>query len=303
MKIILAGATGFIGKPLVDRLLAAGHALHILTRRTSGLPWAVSENLHVLRWDAKHSGEWTQALDGADAVINLAGEPIAGKRWTAEQKEKLLRSRVDATRALVQASAQAKVKPGVLINSSAVGYYGPVDFADVIETTPRGAGFLAGVCETWENEAKKAGEEGVRTVLVRTGIVLEKGGGALAKMEFPFKIFAGGPLGSGRQWFPWIHREDLLGIIEFALAHDNVRGPVNAAAPHPVTMNEFCRELGRALHRPSWARVPAFALNLLLGEMSEMLLTGQKAMPKKALEAGYRFKYNRVDEALKAIYA
>lgn len=302
MKIILAGATGFIGKPLVSRLSAAGHHLVILTRDPARSRWHVSPKLQVLQWDSKTAGKWASAVDGADAVINLAGEPIAEKRWSPEQKQKLLRSRVDATRAIVQAFQSAKTKPKVLINGSAVGFYGPVENDEVPEETPKGTGFLADVCEAWEKETEPLKNTGVRIVLLRTGIVLEKGGGALAKMEFPFKIFAGGPLGSGTQGFPWIHLDDEIGLIEFALTHESVEGPLNAAAPESLTNAQFSKALGHALHRPSWAPVPAFVLKLMLGEMSEMLLTGQRAVPRKALQAGYRFKYSSATQALQAIY-
>ncbi len=303
MKIVLAGTTGFIGKPLVERLLKSGHTLFILTRDPARLPRSTSPKLHALQWDGERQGNWARFMDGADAVINLAGEPIAAKRWTAGQKEKILRSRINTTRAITQAVCSAQQKPKVLVNASAVGYYGAVEAGDVTEEAPRGQGFLAEVCEAWEREAARVMQAGVRLVLLRTGVVLEKGGGALAKMEFPFRVFAGGPLGSGRQWFPWIHCDDELGLIEYALDQEKVSGPLNATAPLPVTMEEFCKALGRVLHRPSWAPVPAFVLKLLLGEMSELLLTGQKAVPQKALEKGYRFKYPDVEGALKAIYA
>jgi len=301
MKIILAGVTGFIGKPLVEQLLKSGHNLYILTRDPARLPWSASERRHALQWDAERQGSWAKAVDGADAVINMAGEPIAEKRWVPAQKEKLLRSRINATRAIAGAIHAAKIKPKVLINASAVGYYGPVESGDVTEAAACGQGFLAGLCEAWERETLGLEAVGVRVVLLRIGIVLEKGGGAFAKMELPFKMFAGGPLGSGKQWFPWIHRDDIVGLIQYALENNAVSGPVNAAAPNPVTMAEFCAALGREMGRPSWAPVPAFVLKLLLGEMSEMLLTGQKAVPQKALAMGYVFKYPKVEEALKDI--
>ena len=202
----------------------------------------------------------------------------------------------------MQAIFATKVKPKVLINGSAVGFYGSVAEGDVTEETALGTGFLAELCVAWEKETEVLKTSGVRVVLLRTGVVLERGGGALAKMEFPFKIFAGGPLGTGKQWFPWIHRDDEIGLIEFALKNETVSGPLNATAPEPLTMSDFCKALGRALHRPSWAPVPAFMLKLLLGEMSDMLLTGQKALPAKALKAGYVFKYPTADAALKGIY-
>ncbi len=302
MKIILTGATGFIGKPLALKLSAAGHHLVILTRDPALLPWRVTPKLQVLQWNGQSIGKWSAAFEGADAIINLAGEPIAAKRWTLEQKIKLLKSRIDATRTMVQATEAAKIRPKVLINGSAVGFYGPVVEGDVAEDAPCGDGFLASLCEAWEKETEPLKNSGVRVVLLRTGVVLERGGGALAKMEFPFKIFAGGPLGSGKQWFPWIHRDDEFGLIEFALTHEDISGPLNATAPDSLRMTDFCKALGRAMHRPSWAPVPAFVLKILLGEMSTMLLTGQKAIPQKATQCGYVFKYPTADQALKAIY-
>ncbi len=256
MKIVLAGVTGFIGKKLVDQLAAKGHALTLLTRDPARSPWNTSAQLRIFQWDGNRVGNWAAAVDGAEAVINLAGEPIAAKRWTAAQKERLLKSRIQGTGALVKAIQGAKVKPRLLLNASAVGFYGAVETGDVTEEAAKGNGFLADLCDAWERETNALKGTGTRVVLLRIGVVLERGGGALAKMEFPFRIFAGGPLGSGAQWFPWIHRDDILGIVEFALSHEKLSGPVNAAAPNPLTMSDFCKSLGRAMHRPSWAPVP-----------------------------------------------
>jgi uncharacterized protein (TIGR01777 family) len=247
-------------------------------------------------------GPWVEKLEGADAVINLAGESIAAKRWTAAQKELIVNSRLDATKVLVDAIGRVSAKPSVLVNASAVGYYGNVESGDVTEDHAKGTGFLADTCVRWEAEANRAKTLGGRVVIIRIGIVLEKGGGALSKMIPPFQMFLGGPLGSGRQWFPWVHREDVIGAILFALQNPNLSGPVNAVSPNPVTMKEFCKALGRAMHRPSSAPVPAFMVKLLLGEMSEMLLTGQRAVPKKLQDAGYRFRYPELDNALAAIF-
>ena len=298
MKIVMSGATGFIGKKLAEELLKAGHSLVLLSRRENP---SVSAGVQTQVWDARALGPWVSRIDGADAVINLAGESIAAKRWTAEQKKKIIESRIYSTRAIAQAIQKAAVKPRVWVNASAVGYYGPVESGDVTEISPRGAGFLAETCEAWEKETLPA-QPVTRVVLLRTGVVLDRGGGALSKMEFPFKIFAGGPLGSGRQWVPWIHRDDLIGLVLFIIQNERISGPVNGTAPEPVPMAEFCKSLGRVLRRPSWAPVPAFVLKIMLGEMSEMLLTGQKAVPSKALRAGYRFHYPGLSSALRAIY-
>ena len=299
MKIVVSGGTGFIGKKLVQEFLKAGHAVVLLSRKAPA-PGSNQGPLKTEIWDAKTLGAWARQIDGADAVVNLTGESIAAKKWTPEQKKKIIESRVDSTRALAEAIQKAGRRPKVWVNASAVGYYGNVESGDVTESSPRGPGFLADVCERWEKETTLV-QPLVRVVLLRLGVVLERGGGALAKMEFPFKIFAGGPLGSGRQWFPWIHRDDITGLILFALQNEKLSGPVNATAPEPVTMSDFCKELGRAMHRPSWAPVPAFALKLMLGEMSGMLLGGQKALPVKALQAGYKFRYPRLADALDAV--
>jgi uncharacterized protein (TIGR01777 family) len=302
MKIILAGCTGFIGQALIQALLSNGHSLWLLTRSPEKASREWGDQVKFLKWDAGSSGDWMREFDGADAVINLTGESIAGKKWTAEQKKKIVASRVDSTKVIAEAILKSKNKPAVFINASAVGYYGNVNSGDVTEDTiPTEKSFLADTCTQWENEAKRADVEGVRVIRLRIGIVLEKNGGALAKMIPPFKFFIGGPLGSGKQWMPWIHRDDIIGLIQFVLAHEEVSGAVNATAPHPVTMKEFCQKLGAALHRPCWAPVPAVALKILLGEMAEMLLGGQKAVPKKLLQAGYAFKYPHLEDALREI--
>lgn len=299
MKIVLAGGTGFIGRKLLPALLAEKHQVTLLTRNAKKAGLA-NTLLRVVYWDPSKE-DWKKEIDGADAVINLAGESIADKRWTSARKEALAKSRLESTRAIVGAMASASKKPQVFVNASAVGYYGSVPEGNVDENHPAGNDFLAGLCREWELEASNAQALGIRTVLLRTGIVLEKDGGALKKMILPFKIFAGGPLGSGRQWFPWIHRDDVVGAILFALKNPALQGPVNLAAPESVTTKDFCSALGRALGRPSWAPVPAFVLKIALGEMSGMLLTGQKAVPSALQKSGYSFLHPRLDEALRSI--
>jgi hypothetical protein len=302
MKLVVAGGTGFIGARLCNQLDRQGHSLTILTRSVSAVD---SPNNTTILWQPGSPGTWDrnleEAIDGADGVINLAGEPIAGKRWIAAQKRRLRSSRIDTTRTLVTAIGKAKKKPAFLINASAVGYYGPQGDEVITEESGRGGGFLAGLCSDWEEEAKRAESYGVRVIRLRTGIVLGKGGGALAKMVPPFKLFIGGPLGSGKQWMPWIHVEDEIGMIQFLMENSNAHGAVNACAPNPVTMKEFCRTLGSVLNRPCWAPVPAFALRLLLGEMAEMLLTGQRTVPAAAERLGYRFRHPELREALEKI--
>ena len=301
MKIILAGGTGFIGKALIQTLVGEGHRVVILTRHAGKMKWMNKRFVTEIIWDGKHLGDWAKEFDGVDAVINLAGESIAAKRWSAAQKKHIIDSRISSTKAIVDAIRQANHKPSVLINASAVGYYGNVENGDVTESSPKGSGFLSDTCDQWEKEAREAEVLGVRVVILRFGVVLGEGGGALSKMIPPFKMFIGGPLGSGRQWFPWVHREDVTGVIHFALINTKLSGPVNVTAPDSVNMKQFCKQLGKAMGRPSWAPVPAFALKLMLGEMSEMLLTGQKAVPKKLSENGYSFYYPSLEEALKKL--
>ena len=298
MKLVITGATGFIGSALCSQLLQRGHHLTLLTRRAP--PDASTPGKTWRHWMPGTSGEWEASLDGADGVINLAGEPIAARRWTANQKQRIHLSRTEATRSIVEAFAKAKRKPAFLLNGSAVGYYGPHGDEIVAEETPAGSDFLSSVCRAWEGEAQKAEPMGIRVVRLRTGIVLGPHGGALAKMLLPFKVFVGGPLGSGAQWMSWIHLEDELGLILHLIETPQAAGAVNATAPNPATMKEFCQTLGKVMHRPSWAPVPSFALRLMLGEMADMLLTGQRVVPAAAQKLGYQFRYSNLSDALKA---
>jgi uncharacterized protein len=297
MKIIVAGGTGFVGKALVKRLIEEKHQVVVLSRRADAFKNMPLANLKVELWDSKTAGIWVSQLDGADAVVNLAGENIAGKRWTPKQKEILRSSRLNATQALVDALARAKRRPEVLINASAVGYYGSVETGAVREDAPKGSGFLADLCAEWEAAARKASST-TRVVILRFGVVLEKDGGALPKFLTPFRFFAGGPLGSGRQAFPWVHRADVIGAILYSLQNPSVLGVYNMTAPGALTMKEFCSVLGKVMNRPSWAAVPEPALKLLLGEMAEMLITGQKAVPDRLEQAGYHFRYPQAEQAL-----
>ena len=300
MKIVITGATGMIGSLLVERLATRFDTALVLLSRKPAQEFPVA-NRQWLAWQPGASGEWQRAIDGADAVINLAGEPIAGKRWSPRQKLILRSSRIEATQSLVEAIGKSKVKPKTLISASAVGYYGPHGDERLNEDSKPGDDFLSRLCVDWESEAKNAESFGVRVSVLRTGIVLAKGAGALQKMVPPFKLFAGGPLGSGLQWMPWIHIDDEVGLIEFLLDRADARGSFNGTAPNPVTMAEFSQALGRALNRPSWASVPPSVLALMLGEMADMLLTGQRAIPDAALKLGYQFKYPHLADALSAL--
>lgn len=302
MKIILAGGTGFIGRALLRRLLDDGHEVVLLTRREKPFTGFHQDQLRLARWDGRTGGQWCSHFDGADAVINLSGESIADKRWTARRKQILRQSRLEATRALVGAIRASQPKPSVLINASAVGYYGDVRTGEVTERAAQGHDFLAGLCGDWEKEALQAQELGVRTVLARLGVVLAPDGGALSRFIPPFGWFIGGPLGSGKQWFPWIHRDDVVGAIVHLMTHKAARGPVNLTAPEVLTLRQFCNELGRAMNRPSWLPVPSLVLRLLLGEMAVMILTGQKAVPAELIRTGYTYRYPHVHEALGRIF-
>jgi hypothetical protein len=300
MKIVMTGATGFIGSLLADRLWNQFHSLVLLSRRPPAEVGIAKKEWFA--WTPGASGEWEKAVDGADGIINLAGEPIAGKRWSEAQKDKLRSSRIDATRSLVDAILKAKVKPKFLLNASAVGYYGPHGDETLTEASAPGSDFLSTMCVDWEREALKAEAHGVRVARIRTGIVLGKRQGALKKMVPPFKMFMGGPLGSGKQWIPWIHIEDEIGLLLFLTENENGRGAFNATAPNPVTMEEFSKALGEVLNRPSWVSVPPSVLALMVGEMADMLLTGQRAVPEAALKLGYQFKYPMLGEALRSLH-
>ena len=299
MKIVISGATGFIGSILTDRLWDQYHDLTLLSRRPPAETDVTKKRWFA--WQPGLGGEWEGAVDGADGIINLAGEPIAEKRWSEAQKEKLRSSRLVATRSIVHAIAKAERKPKFLINASAVGYYGPRGDEVITESAGPGQDFLARLCVEWEDEAKKAESLGVRVALLRTGIVLAKGKGALAKMTPPFKMFFGGPLGRGQQWMPWIHIDDEIGLISYLIENEAARGAFNGTAPNPVTMNEFSKLLGDVLNRPSWVRVPSSVLTAMVGEMSDMLLNGQRAVPDAAVKLGYAFNYPHLSEALRSL--
>jgi len=295
MRLLITGGTGFIGGALCRTLLQHGHELLILSRQADRQPPAPK-----VTWLSLRDSAWQQTAEGCDGVINLAGEPLVARRWSPAQKELIRQSRLQTTRQLVETIARWSRKPTVFVSASAIGYYGPCDDEELRETDDPGKGFLADLCRAWEAEAQRAGPLGPRVVILRIGVVLAPSGGALAKMLPPFRWFMGGPLGNGRQWVSWIHRDDILGLIEWVLTRSNVSGPVNATAPQPVRMREFCHALGAVLHRPSWVPAPAIILRLLLGEMADVLLTGQCVVPGAALRAGYTFRFPALLPALEA---
>ncbi len=298
MKIVIAGASGLIGRALVDHLAASGRELVVLTRSSSP---AHRERVSPSRavWDGLSDGPWVRSLDGAKAVINLSGESIAAGRWTAARKRRILESRVLSTRTLVSALSRLTHPPRVFINASAVGIYGDVPDGDVDESHAAGSGFLADVCRAWEAEAFAASRDGLRVVTLRTGILLDTRGGALPPLLRPFRFFAGGHLGDGSQWMPWIHRQDEIRAIAFILENERIDGAVNLTAPQPATMKELCGEIGTIIRRPAWTRVPAFVLRLALGEMAgPLLLEGQRALPEKLLKSGFSFRFPTLRAAL-----
>ncbi|HSA85769.1 MAG TPA: TIGR01777 family oxidoreductase [Nitrospira sp.] len=301
MNIIVAGGTGFIGQALCRTLSYEGHRVSVLTRNPKRPLHHEGRSVNQVLWNGRDTGPWEQALEGVDAVINLAGAPIADARWTDARKQLLTDSRVLSTRLLVRAMSRWSSKPTTFISASGIGYYGASDDRPLDEGAARGQGFLADLCLAWEAEAQRAADFGARVVLLRTGMVLEQDGGALPKMLVPFRLFAGGPIMPGSQWVSWIHRSDHIGLIQWALTTATVSGPLNAVAPEPVTMKTFCEVLGRVIHRPSWLPVPRFALNLLLGELGTLMTTGQRVIPAKATAGGYLFQYPTLESALRAI--
>lgn len=304
MKVAITGATGFVGSRLVEVLQQEGDNILVLSRYPERarrfFPKETFPNVEFVAYNPKKSGDWQQSIAGCDGVVNLAGAPIAETRWTPDRKTEILESRQLGTQKIVEAIAQANPKPQVLINSSAIGYYGTSETATFDETSPPGNDFLAQVCQAWENEAQKVKDSGTRLVIIRTGIVLGMGG-AIGKMITPFKMFAGGPIGSGRQWFAWIHRDDLVNLIITALRRPELEGVYNATSPNPVRMAEFCQTLGQVMHRPSWLPVPGFALELLLGDAAKVILEGQQVLPKRTLASGFTYKYPTLKPALEQI--
>ena len=299
MKVAITGATGFVGNRLVERLSAEGHQILVLTRNLAAAQ-KVFPNLEIVAYTPTASGAWQEAIALCDGVVNLAGEPIAEKRWTPQQKQEILNSRKLGTQKIVEAIALANPKPKVLVNASAIGYYGTSETATFDETSPPGKDFLAEVCQAWEAEAQKVTQAGVRLVILRLGIVLGQGG-AIAKMIAPFKVFAGGPLGTGRQWFSWIYLDDLVNLIIQALTKPEIEGVFNATAPNPVRMSELAQTMGEIMQRPSWLPVPSFALETLLGEGAMVVLEGQQVLPQRTQASGFNYQYSTVKQALKEI--
>lgn len=295
MRLLVTGGTGFIGRALC----AECPEVTVLTRN----PAAAAQSLpgaRIIPWDPLRPPP-TEAWDGVEGVVHLAGESIAEGRWTAAKKQRLRTSRVDATAQLVAGMLAAPKPPRVLVAASAIGFYGARDDEQLDERSPPGDDFLARLCQDWEAASAPAADAGVRVVHLRIGIVLEKNGGALGKMLLPFRLGLGGRMGNGQQWMSWIHRADLLGLIRHALADDRVRGPLNAVAPQPVRNIEFTQTLARVLHRPAFFPMPGIALRVVLGEFGQFLLDSQRVLPRAAMQGGYQFEYSELATALQAI--
>jgi uncharacterized protein (TIGR01777 family) len=307
MRVFVTGGTGLIGTRLTKRLLERGDQPVVLTRRYGDARQTLGPKTELVEGDPMQPGPWMENVDTCDAVIHLAGENVFGKRWSADFKQMLVDSRIKGTQNVVGAVLRKPKRPDgsakVLVNASAIGYYGPHGDEELTEDSPPGSDFLAQLCVDWEKAARAAEPAGVRLALVRVGVVLDRAGGALAKLLPPFKMFAGGPVGSGKQWMSWIHHEDMTGLFLFALDNAQAQGPFNGTASNPVTNRDFSKALGRALHRPSFVWTPGFALRLLLGEVADVVTTGQRVVPKNALALGYNFKYPTVDAALAQLFA
>jgi hypothetical protein len=305
MKIAITGATGFVGSRLVERLQSDGHSIVVLTRSVDHgrrvFPAAAFPQVEIVGYSPLESGDWqTGLLSGCDGVVNLAGAPIA-ERWSDEHKQAILDSRKIGTAKLVEALDKADPKPQVWVNASAIGYYGTSETAAFDETSaPIEDDFLSQVSQAWEAAAQPVKDYGTRLVILRFGIVLGMGG-AVAKMLTPFRMFAGGPIGSGRQWFSWIHRDDLVSLIVQALQDPQMAGIYNGTAPNPVRMDEFCKTLGKVLNRPSWLPVPDFVLETILGDGAQVVLEGQQVLPKRTEGSGFTYRYALVKDALDEI--
>jgi uncharacterized protein (TIGR01777 family) len=304
MRVIITGGTGLIGSHLANQLTAEGHEVIVLSR-TPTQAKGLASNVRVEAWDAKTPTGWGSLVNGTDVIINLAGANIAGEgffpsRWTDERKKLIIDSRVNAGKAVVAAIEAADTKPAVVIQSSAVGYYGiHPNSVNITEDSPSGNDWLSDVCRQWEASTQAVEAMGVRRAIIRTGVVLSFEEGALSRMALPFKLYAGGPFGSGKQPFSWIHPDDEIGAIDFLIKTVGASGPFNLTAPNPLTNAEFARVLGKVMNRPSLIPVPGFAMNMMFGEVATVVLDGQRVLPKRLLELGYRFKFSDAEAALR----
>jgi uncharacterized protein len=307
MRVFVTGGTGLVGRRLVKRLLDRDDQAVILTRRAGHARALFGSNAQIVEGDPMRNGAWMDAVGACDGVIHLAGENVFGRRWNADFKKLLYDSRILSTQFVVEAlrrkPQRADGRQKVLVNASAIGFYGPHGDEELTEDSPPGSDFLANLCVEWEKAVRAAESAGVHVAMIRVGVVLDKEGGALAKLLTPFKLGAGGPVGSGRQWMSWIHHADLTSLFLLALDRADAVGPINGTAPNPVVNREFGKVLGRVLHRPSFVWTPSLALRVLVGEAASVIVTGQRVLPKRALELGYSFQYPTLEAALAQILA
>lgn len=304
MRVFIAGGSGLVGSRLIQALHERGDQVVLLTRRPDALKETLGPLCTLVEGDPTRDGPWIDAVAECDALVNLTGEGVFNRRWRKAFRELLYTSRIQSTENIVNAIARAQrghVK--ALVNASAIGYYGATGDEELGEASPAGSDYLATLCVDWEKAARRATEHGVRLAIVRVGVVLDPKGGALKKMLTPFKMFVGGTIGSGKQYVSWIHHEDMVGILLLALDHAAASGAINATAPNPVTNKQFSKALGRALHRPSFFWTPGFMLRVALGPVAGIITKGQRVLPRKALELGYRFKFPDVNEALADLLA
>ena len=301
MRVFVTGGTGLIGRNLVAALLSRGDCVSVVTRDAAAAGKVLPERVSLTEADPAEGGSWQREVDGADVIVNLAGEPIFGSRWTRPQKERIRTSRLRTTENIVEAIAACRDRPGTFISGSAVGYYGPRGSEQLSEDAPAGDGFLADVTGQWEAAARQVSSLGTRLVLLRTGIVLASGGGALERMALPFRFHVGGPAGSGSQWISWIHIDDLVGMILWAMEATSIEGPINAVAPGPVTNRQFAATLADELGTKSWLPVPRTLLRIGLGQVADIVTTGQRVIPARAVAAGFHFRYCGLGEALHQI--
>ncbi len=308
MRVIITGGTGNLGRPLAARLVEAGHEVIVLSRDPEGKKRLLPQAVRLERWDGRTAQGWGRLADGAWAIINFAGENIGGKglappRWNAARKQRFYDSRVNAGRAVLQAIEQAAAQPRLLVQASAVGYYGPNPPGEVSEDSPPGDDFLARLCADWEASTAPAEELGVRRVVIRTGIVLDARHGPLPRMALPARYFFVGAYGGGGQWMPWIHLEDEMRAVQFLMEQERAQGPFNLTAPNPVTNAEFTRALGKVLRRPAVIPAPAWPMRLALGEVATLVLDGQRAVPRRLLELGFDFRFPEIEGALHDLLA
>ncbi|MFC1960638.1 TIGR01777 family oxidoreductase [Chloroflexota bacterium] len=308
MQVIVTGGSGLIGRVLADSLTNDGHEALLLSRAPGGVT-NLPDGAEAIYWDGCTADGWGDLVEGADAVVNLAGSSIAGKglldvRWTKDRKRSIYESRINAGQAVTEAIQTATNKPKVLIQSSAIGYYGPQDSdAAILEDTPPADDFLASLCVAWEESTEAVETLAVRRVVIRTGVVLSTDGGALPRQILPFRLFAGGPIGSGEQWYSWIHIADQIAAIRFLLDNEKARGPFNLTAPEPVTNKVFGQALGRVMKRPAFMPAPAFAFKAAFGEASTVLLDGQRVLPQRLLDLGFSFQFTEAEAALRDLLA